>query len=219
MPATKSNESRVAYIYKENPLSIGNGTWHPIIGIASTEADYTWKGTHVFEDNSVTFEEVVKAQAGVNNFVDESARDLALPAPDHGTVVFVKTVNGVNTANQIQYYSGTAPSGVWVNYMDTSFVAKTSDYTIALADSGKTITVNSGSTVTITVPANATVPFAIGTKIDFIGLGSGTVQFGPASNVTINSKNSWVKIGSQYSGATIIKIDTNTWVLIGDLKS
>jgi hypothetical protein len=216
MAASKSSDSRVAYIFKESSPA-GNGSWHPIIGIASTQANYAWTGTHAFNDQSVTFEEVVKAQGGVNNFETESARDAAIPSPDHGTVAFVKTVNGVSNANQIQYYS--SATSKWVNYVDTSFVAKTSDYTLALADSGKTITVTSSSTVTLTVPTNATVPFAVGTKIDFVGLGSGTVQFSPASTVTINSKNSWVKLGSQYSGATIIKIDTNTWVLIGDLKS
>lgn len=208
MPVTKSNQSRVAYIYKD-------GVWYPMIGIASTSVNYNWTGTHVFEDNPVTFEEVVKAQGGVNNFADETARDAAIPSPDAGTVVFVRTVNGVSNTNQIQYYSGSA----WVNYADTAFIAKTSDYTIALADSGKTVTVNSGSTVTITVPTNSSVPFAIGTRIDFVGLGSGTVAFGAASGVTINSKNSWLKLNAQYSGATIMKTDTNTWVLIGDLKS
>ncbi len=217
MAATKSNESKVAYIFKESSPA-GNGVWYPITGIASTSADYTWTGTHEFNNNPVTFEEVVKAQGGVNNFNTESDRDTALGStPPHGTVAFVKTVNGDSTANQIQYYSAT--TSAWVNYADASFVAKTSNYTIALSDSGKTITINSGSTVTITIPANATVPFPIGTKIDFITIGSGTSQFGAASGATINSKNSWLKLNAQYSGATIIKIDTNTWVLIGDLKS
>lgn len=217
MAASKSNDSRVAYIFKESTPA-GNGSWHPIVGIASTNADYTWEGAHTFATSPVTFEEVVKAQAGVNNFETESARDAAMPTPPiHGTVAFVKTVNGVNNANQIQYYSTETDS--WVNYADASFVAKTSDYTIALSDSGKTITVNSSSTVTVTVPLNSTVPFAIGTKVDVVGLGTGTVAFAGAVGVTINSKNSWLKLNSRYSGATIMKIDTNTWVLIGDLKS
>lgn len=208
MPVTKSNQSRVAYIHKD-------GVWYPMIGIASTSVNYNWTGTHVFENNPVTFEEVVKAQGGVNNFADETARDAAIPTPDAGTVAFVRSVNGVANTNQIQYYSGSA----WVNYADASFIPKTSNYTISLSDSAKTITVNSGSAVTITIPANATVPFPIGTRIDIVGLGSGTVDVAAASNVTINSKNSWKKLNAQYSGATVMKIDTNTWVLIGDLKS
>jgi len=218
MAATKSNESRVAYIYKESSPTPGNGTWHPIIGIASTVSDYTWTGTHTFNDYSVTFEEVVKAQGGVNNFADESARDAAIPSPDHGTVVFVRSVNGVNTANQVQYYS--SATSKWINYSDTSFVAKTSDYTIALPDSGKTLTVSSSSAVAITIPANASVPFPIGTRIDVVALGSGAVSFTAAVGVTLNSKNSWLKLNGQYAGGTLIKIDaTNAWLLVGDLKS
>lgn len=217
MAGTKSNDSRVAYIYKESSPIPGNGTWHPIIGIASTNSNYNWKGTHSFEDYSVTFEEVVKAQGGVNNFANESDRNSAIPAPDHGTVAFVRSVNGVNNSNQIQFYSDV--TSTWVNYTDTSFIPKTSDYTIGLSDSGKTITINSSSTATLTIPANATTSFAVGTKIDIIGIGSGTVAIAPATNVTINSKNTWKKLNSQYSGATIMKIDTNTWVLIGDLKA
>jgi hypothetical protein len=218
MAATKSNESRVAYIYKESSPTPGNGTWHPIIGIASTVSDYTWTGTHTFNDQPVTFEEVIKAQGGVNNFADETARDAALPTPDHGTVAFVRSVNGVNTANQIQFYS--AATSKWINYADTSFVAKTSDYTIALSDSGKTLTVNSSSSVAITIPANASVPFPIGTRIDVVALGSGAVSFSAAVGVTLNSKNSWLKLNGQYAGGTLIKIDaTNAWLLVGDLKS
>jgi hypothetical protein len=217
MAATKSNQSRVAYIFKESSPP-GNGSWHPIIGIASTNADYTWTGTHTFNDQPVTFEEVVKAQGGVNNFADETARDAALPTPDHGTVAFVRSVNGVNTANQIQFYS--AATSKWINYSDTSFVAKTSDYTIALSDSGKTLTVNSSSAVAITIPANASVPFPIGTRIDVVALGSGAVSFTAAVGVTLSSKNSWLKLNGQYAGGTLIKIDaTNAWLLVGDLKS
>jgi hypothetical protein len=218
MAGTKSNDSRVAYIYKESSPTPGNGTWHPIVGIASTNSNYTWKGTHAFEDYSVTFEEVVKAQGGVNNFSDETARDAAIPTPDHGTVAFVRSVNGVNTANQIQFYS--AATSKWINYSDTSFVSKTSDYTIALADSGKTLTVNSGSAVAITIPANATVPFPVGTRIDVVALGSGAVSFTAAVGVNLSSKNSWLKLNGQYAGGTLIKIDaTNAWLLVGDLKS
>jgi hypothetical protein len=217
MAATKSNQSRVAYVFKESSPA-GNGSWHPIVGIASTNADYTWTGTHVFNDYPVTFEEVLKAQGGVNNFADETARDAAIPAPDHGTVAFVRSVNGVNTSNQIQFYS--AVTSAWVNYTDTSFVAKTSAYTVALSDSGKTITVNSSSAVAITIPANATVPFPIGTRIDVVTLGSGAVSFTAAAGVTLNSKNAWLKLNGQFSGGTLIKIDaTNAWLLVGDLKS
>jgi hypothetical protein len=213
MAATKSNESRVAYIFKESTPP-GNGTWHPVVGIASTLADYTWTGTHVFNDQPVTFEEVVKAQGGVNNFTDASARDAAIPSPDHGTVAFVKNIGG-NIVNQIQYYSANA--GAWVNYSDTSYANISSNATLELFHAGKTVNVTAAATITL--PAYADVPLASGTRIDFIRTGSGDVTFATASGVTLNSKNSWLKIGSQYSGATALKVGQNAWVLVGDLKA
>ena len=207
MPATKSGESRVAYIYKD-------GLWYPMTGVASTNANYTWTGTHVFNDISVTFEEVIKAQGGVNNFADEAARDLALPTPDHGAVAFVKTIGG-NIVNQIQYYSTNA--GAWVNYADTSYSVISTNATIEQFHAGKTIQVTGAATITL--PAYADVPLPSGTRIDFIRLGAGEVTFAPASGVTLNSKNSWLRINAQYSAASVLKVGQNAWVLVGDLKS
>ncbi len=219
MPATKSNESRVAYIYKESydqsGSPTGNGTWYPIIGIASTSSDYTWKGTHVFNDKSVTFEEVVKAQGGVNNFNDVASRDAAFPvAPDHGTVAFVKNVGG-NIVNQIQYYSANADA--WVNYADTSYSVISSNSTISDFHSGKTVQVTAAATITL--PANAEVALPSGTRIDFVRLGAGEVTFAAGNGATVNSKNSWLRINAQYSAASALKVGLNAWVLIGDLKS
>jgi hypothetical protein len=206
---TKSNQSKVSYIY-----SAADNAWYPMIGIASTTADYTWSGTHAFNSHPVTFEQVIKAKAGINNFETTTARDAALLSPAHGTVAFIKNVNST-VVNQIQYYSTETNS--WVNYTDASFASVSSNYTLGLSDSGKMINVSAAATITI--PANTSIPFAVGTRIDFIRTGSGDVIFAAASGVTINSKNSWTKLNSQYSGGTIVKLDTNTWILIGDLKS
>ena len=207
MPATKSGESRVAYIYKD-------GTWYPMVGIASTTSNYTWTGTHIFNDNPVTFEEVIKAQGGVNNFNTTADRDAALPTPDHGTVAFVKTIGG-NIVNQIQYYSTNASA--WINYADTSYSVISSNAPLELFHAGKTITVTGAATITL--PAYADVPLPSGTRIDFIRTGSGEVTFAAASGVTLNSKNSWLRINAQYSAASVLKTGQNSWVLVGDLKS
>jgi hypothetical protein len=48
-------------------------------------------------------------------------------------------------------------------------------------------------------------------------MNTGAVTFVQGSGVNILSKNSNKNIASRWSGATIVKTDTNTWVLIGDL--
>jgi hypothetical protein len=91
-------------------------------------------------------------------------------------------------------------------------------YTIALADFFKTKTFTSSSAVTVTIPSNATLPgFSIGTEIYFLQLGTGQVGFSPASGVTLRSDSSRTKIKTQYSSVSLLKIDTNEWVLTGNL--
>jgi hypothetical protein len=77
--------------------------------------------------------------------------------------------------------------------------------------------VSSGHTVTI--PTNAQVPFQIGTQIAFVQIGLGQTSFTSVLGVEILSKNSNKKISARYSPATLIKRDTNTWILIGDLTA
>lgn len=222
MATTKGTTPKIAYIYKESTPTPGSGTWHPIIGIASTNANYTWTGTHAFNDHTVTFEEVLHAQAGVNNFLDEQSRDAAIPSPDYGTVVFVKQTNAEVLINQIQYWDG----AIWRNYAGYTTIADATDsFSIALSHVGKTVTLNKATALTVTVPTNATVAFPVGSRIDFVQTNAGQATFTPASGVIINSKgsdgtgNGNKKISARYSGATLIKKATDEWLLIGDLTA
>jgi hypothetical protein len=213
MATSKSTTPKVAYIYKESSPP-GNGTWHPVAGMASTNIPYTWGAAHEFSA-AVTFSDVVKAKAGVNNFQNPSARDAAIPSPTAGIVCFLRQDSSGNTINQIQYYNGSA----WTLYSDIQLVAKTANYVVTLADSGKTITMNSSSANTITIPTNATTAFPIGSVITIFQTGTGTTSFVEASGVTINSKNSYKRLYTQYSAGQLVKVDTDIWILAGDLKA
>lgn len=97
-----------------------------------------------------------------------------------------------------------------------AFNAQTASYTLALTDSTNMVTVNSGSGTTITVPPNASVAFPIGTYIDIFQLGAGQVTIAEGSGVTIYATPG-KKLRTQYSGASLVKRDTNTWYLTGDI--
>lgn len=88
-------------------------------------------------------------------------------------------------------------------------------YTLALSDAGRLITLNNASAITLTVPPNASVAYATGTHIDLAQLGGGQVTIAPGSGVTLNSRNG-LKLAGQYAVATLIKTDTNTWLVAGD---
>jgi hypothetical protein len=92
-------------------------------------------------------------------------------------------------------------------------------YTLVLADAGKLITSDNASPITITVPPNADVAFPIGTRIDVLSIGAGLTTLAQGSGVTINSKQSNKKLTAQGSAASLIKLATNTWFLIGDLSA
>ena len=209
--ATISSNGKVAYIYDTQ-----TDTWYPVAGTTNTSANYQWTGTHSFVSNSVTFDQVVKAKAGVNNFLNPTARDAVITSPSDGIVCFVRQTDIGVQINQVQYYY----NGLWRSVTDSADLsAKVADYTLGLIDAGKTITVNSSSNLTVTIPLNSSVPFVSGQRLDVIRIGTGEVSIAGTAGVTINSKNSNKRISSQYSGSTLIKIDTNTWVLIGDLKA
>ena len=91
--------------------------------------------------------------------------------------------------------------------------------TFALTDIGAYVRTTSGSAVTITVPANSSVAFPTGTEIVVFQAGAGQVTFTAAGGVTINSKDSNLKITGQYSSATLKKIGTDEWDMIGDLAA
>lgn len=213
--ATLNTSGKTAYMYDAD-----TDTWFAVGGSTNTVANYTWSGTHSFGSN-VTFSDVnsvVQAKAGVNNFLNPAARDAALTSPVRGTVCFIRQDASSVAVNQIQFYDGTA----WRPYegialLTTNTASGGGTYTLSLDDISKTITFNSTATYTVSVPPNSSVAFPLGAKVDVVRLGTGAVTLSQGSGVTILSKNSNKNIAAQYSGATLVKIDTNTWILIGDL--
>jgi hypothetical protein len=208
--STINSDGKIAYIYNQS-----NDTWYAIGGAVNTNAPYTWTADQTF-NSTVNFSTVIKAKAGVNNFQNPSSRDLNITSPTNGIVCFIRQTDSGDIINQIQYYY----NGQWRWIQDSADLSrKTSDYTLIKEDAGKTINVDSSSPITITVPANSLATFVVGQKVEVVRTGTGQVTISPANGVIINSKNSNKKISSQYSGCVILKTDTNTWLLIGDLTA
>ena len=92
-------------------------------------------------------------------------------------------------------------------------------YTFVATDAGYLVTLTNAAAIALTVPLNSSVPFTIGTQITITQGGVGTVTVAGAVGVTINSADGDLKLRSQWSSATLIKIATNSWILIGDIKA
>ena len=91
-------------------------------------------------------------------------------------------------------------------------------YTLVIGDASKLVTLSNASAITLTVPANSSVAFPVGTKIDLAQLGAGQVTVAGAGGVTVNATPG-LKFVAQYSAATCIKTATDTWLLVGNLEA
>ena len=94
----------------------------------------------------------------------------------------------------------------------------TNAYTVGLSDNGQLTTLDNAAAIGVTIPLNATTAFPIGAQLHFVQIGDGTVTFIPATNAVIIGSTPGLKLRTKWSMATLTKIATNTWVLVGDLK-
>lgn len=110
-----------------------------------------------------------------------------------------------------------------MNILANSLVAVTAQtgtaITAGTADVGKLVTLNNVAAQTITIPANASVAFAIGDQINFMNLSTGTATFVAGGTAVIRSAGSKLKLADQYAVCTVLKIDTDAWVMVGNVKA
>ena len=126
-------------------------------------------------------------------------------------------------ATRPSFTSGDVFTAANANILATSIVALNTQsgtaITAALTDVGKLINFTSGTAVVFTIPAATAVAFAVGDQINIYQGGSATVTITPAATVTVRSSGAKLKTSDQYSVATCIKIDTNEWIALGNLKA
>jgi len=92
-------------------------------------------------------------------------------------------------------------------------------YTLALTDAHKVVTLSNASPITLTVPPESSVAFETGDQVNLLQLGAGQVTVAAGSGVTLRSEGSKLKLTGQYALATLVKIATDEWVLVGNLTS
>ena len=121
---------------------------------------------------------------------------------------------GIGTTNPTQALdvNGSIASDVSINAQTGT------TYTTVLTDRSKLVTLDNASAVTVTIPPNSSVAYPTGTKIDLLAKGAGQVTVAAGSGVTVNSAQS-LKLRAQWSAASVIKLATDTWVLVGDLQA
>lgn len=96
-------------------------------------------------------------------------------------------------------------------------------YTFVLTDANNTlVTASNSSAQTYSIPTNANVAYPIGSQINIIAIGAGQVTINavtPATTTILSNAATAAspKLRAQYSSATLVKVATDTWYVIGDI--
>jgi hypothetical protein len=97
-------------------------------------------------------------------------------------------------------------------------------YTFVLTDANNTlVTASNASAQTYSIPTNASVAYPIGSQINIIAIGAGQVTINAVTSgtTTVLSNGATAaspKLRVQYSSATLLKVATDTWYVIGDIS-
>ena len=97
-------------------------------------------------------------------------------------------------------------------------------YTFVLTDANNTlVTASNASAQTYSIPTNASVAYPIGAQINIIAIGAGqvTIQAVTSGTTTVLSNGATAaspKLRVQYSSASLLKVATDTWYVIGDIS-
>jgi hypothetical protein len=152
-----------------------------------------------------------------------------MPYTTPSTAVALGTLTVTMWNNQVRdnlnylYSTGTATQGSVTNIVTQPIgtaigTAATagSTYVLTTADSGRLLMCAGTASGTVQVPLNSTQPFAVGQKVDLVQMGTGLVTVTIASGGTLDSTPSAI-LRTKYSAASVVKINTNEWLLMGDL--
>jgi hypothetical protein len=139
---------------------------------------------------------------------------LTLPATSNDTLV------GKATTDTLTNKTLTSPvingATIGTSIINLTLNAQTgTTYTPVLADNGKLVTLSNASAITLTVPTNASVAYATGAQINIQAIGAGQVTVVGDTGVTVNGTGTALR--AQWSAATLVKLGTDSWTLIGDL--
>ena len=98
----------------------------------------------------------------------------------------------------------------------------TVSYTTVLSDAASVITTNNSSANNVLIPTNASVPYPVGTSLTVVQLGTGQTTFtavtpGTTTITSVSTTPAAPLLRTQYSGATAVKIATDTWWISGDI--
>ena len=209
----------------------GGSTWTDTIAavVLDGNANQTfWGGWVSMPDDLATMYDVIAAlygsggngstQVEVKSFlldirgIDRSVMSWKLPL----RTTAAERATPVGTA--LRSYTPADVAEIGSGAARTPNTRSTTSYPLALTDNNRVVETTNGSAVTITVPANASVAFPIGARIELAQVGAGQITASPAGGVTLRTPAGHAaKTRTQYSIIALTKRGTDEWIVSGDL--
>jgi len=107
-----------------------------------------------------------------------------------------------------------------VGFRNTPVNSKSENYTLLLADSGKTIfhPASDANDRTFTIPANSSVAYAVGTVVTFINLSANdlTIAITTDTMYLAGDGATGSRTLAEYGVASAVKVASATWVVSGN---
>jgi hypothetical protein len=169
------------------------------------------------------------------NFVvsGTTALSTALPVASGGTGATTSTGSGAvvlaTSPTLVTPVLGTPTSGTLstctvdgtdaVGFRNTPVNSQSADYTLVLADSGKTIfhPVADDNARTFTIPANSSVAYAVGTVVSFVNLqNTVTIAITDDTMYLANDGATGSRTLAEYGMASAMKVDSTSWIISGN---
>ena len=169
------------------------------------------------------------------NFVvsGTTALSTALPVASGGTGATTSTGSGAvvlaTSPTLVTPVLGTPTSGTLstctvdgtdaVGFRNTPVNSQSADYTLVLADSGKTIfhPVADDNARTFTIPANSSVAYAVGTVVSFVNLqNTVTIAITTDTMYLANDGATGSRTLAEYGMASAMKVASTTWIISGN---
>jgi hypothetical protein len=190
-------------------INIGTG----VCTITAGTATVTTSGSLVLAQN----------QGGVLRFTSPSAAIfLQFATPASGDI------EGVTVTSPITGGGTSGSVGIAYDYAAGSKITTQAQtgttYTFVLADADqKLVTASNAAAQTYSIPTNANVAFAIGTVINIIQIDAGQVTINavtPGTTTVLSNGGTAAspKLRVQYSAASLIKVATDAWYVVGDIS-
>ena len=208
------------YVNNDNDFGVGTSTpTSQLHVVSSTSSSLTVEGS------GSTIMDVLGSQGQLFSVTDDLLDEVFVVSDISGDPLlkvsgsgFVSITLGPISASCDLTASAFKGDGSNISNLQRSILSPTVDITASNTNAGFYFRVP--GTITCSIQLNTSVPCDIGSEFDFFQSGStGNMLFVTESGVTLNSKQGFLKLDGQFSGATLKKVDTNEWDLVGDLNS